>query len=81
MKHEHLAAGRLQLVPQLCPETTAEYLDRWLSSRRSLRPATVRAYASHIRVHLIPHLGHIPLEQLTIRDVETMCDALWPGRA
>lgn len=56
--------------------STAEYLSRWLSSRRSLRPATVQAYENHIRVHLIPHLGHIPLEDLSIADVEQMSDRL-----
>lgn len=67
---------RLRLVPESDPLSTGEYITRWLSSRRSLRPATVKTYRNHIDVHLIPHLGDIPLEKLTVDDVERMYDAL-----
>lgn len=66
----------LRLVPEPDPLTTGEYLARWLSSRRSLRPATVRTYRNHIDVHLIPKIGDIPLDQLSLDDVERMYDAL-----
>ena len=66
----------LQLVPPPKSETTGEYLERWLHGRRSLRPATVQAYANHIRRHLIPHLGSIPLALLDLAALDAMYDVL-----
>ncbi|GAA0906006.1 hypothetical protein GCM10009558_007050 [Virgisporangium aurantiacum] len=43
--------------------TVAEYLTSWLA-RLSVDPNTISSYESHIRVHLIPHLGDIVLDKL-----------------
>lgn len=66
----------LKLVTRPAALTTAEYLIRWLASRRSLRPATVQAYGNHIRLHLNPNIGAIALENLSVDDVEAMYDRL-----
>jgi hypothetical protein len=55
---------------------TRTWLERWLVSRVSLRASTRRSYAAHIRGYLIPHLGGIPLAQLTPGDVQAMFTAL-----
>lgn len=67
----------LTLVPGSEPETVSQYLNRWLSSRRALRATTVRCYESHIRLHLNPHLGHLPLKGLTHAHVDVMYDDLF----
>lgn len=60
-------------LPTLNEQTTlAEFLARWLeqSVKSRNRPATVEAYASHVRVHLVPALGNVRLARLTPDDVE-----------
>ncbi|MBL7516746.1 tyrosine-type recombinase/integrase family protein [Frankia sp. CNm7] len=44
--------------------TVGEYLDQWLESKRRLRPTARRSYESHIRLHLKPWLGQVPLSGL-----------------
>jgi len=44
--------------------TVGEYLDQWLESKRRLRPTARRSYESHIRLHLKPWLGKVPLSGL-----------------
>jgi integrase len=39
----------------------------------------VRTYVSHIRLHLIPHLGHVRLEELNVQHVRTMITAIRYG--
>jgi hypothetical protein len=61
--------------------TTGEWLERWLGSRVSLRASTSRGYAAHVRAYLIPHLGRIPLAQLSPGDVQAMFTAVIRGGA
>jgi integrase len=46
--------------------TVGEWLDTWLEQYKkpSVRPATYNSYATIIRFHLRPSLGHIPLKDL-----------------
>ncbi len=50
-------------------QTTGAWLETWLAGKRSLRPTTRRSYEAHLRVHLIPKLGGIPLEKLRPADI------------
>jgi hypothetical protein len=43
--------------------TVGEWLDTWLASKKT-RKTTTNSYASHIRVHLKPRIGHIRLDRL-----------------
>lgn len=52
--------------------TTGQYLEQWLVGKRSLRPTTVQSYASHIRLYLGPHLGHILLADLRPHHLDPM---------
>jgi integrase len=45
-------------------QTTGEWLDEWLASKRGVARNTYRSYEGHIRLHLAPYLGHVPLERL-----------------
>jgi len=56
--------------------TVARWLRYWLTTRTSLRPSTLRSYTEHVERHLIPHLGRIPLGELTTRHITDMIGAL-----
>ncbi|MEV0407304.1 hypothetical protein [Actinoallomurus sp. NPDC050550] len=59
--------------------TTGQWLHMWLTSRISLRPSTLRGYASHVNDYLHPHLGIIPLQDLDIRDLQHMFTVILRG--
>jgi integrase len=45
--------------------TVAEYLDDWLTgASRALRPSTASTYERHIRLHILPSLGRLPVARL-----------------
>jgi integrase len=45
--------------------TVAEYLDDWLTgASRALRPSTASTYERHIRLHILPTLGRLPIARL-----------------
>ncbi|WP_083419935.1 tyrosine-type recombinase/integrase [Pseudofrankia sp. BMG5.36] len=50
--------------------TVGEYLDQWLESKRRLRPTARSGYEIHIRVHLKPWLGKVPLSGLRADHVD-----------
>lgn len=72
---QHEAAMRQKLtnpsyVPPTAPQrkiTVQEYLDGWLERHGSanLRPSTKASYGSHIRNHINPYIGDMPLSQVT----------------
>lgn len=56
--------------------TFGEYLNGvWLPGL-TVRDSTKRSYAGHVRLYLIPHLGHIPLQQVTAGHLRKMYRAL-----
>ena len=60
--------GTLTSGPAL---TVGDYLAGWIErDRMRVRPSTWRGHESHVRVYLIPALGHVPLARLTAADVE-----------
>jgi integrase len=63
-------------LPATVAMTVGEYLWQWHASRRKIEATTALAYGSHIRVHLAPHLGHLPLEKLRVEHIEAMFDAI-----
>ena len=51
----------------------SQWLDEWLASyTMNIKPATKSAYEEHIRVHIKPSLGDIPLKQLSTRDIQQL---------
>ena len=51
----------------------SQWLDEWLTSyTMNIKPATRSAYKEHIRVHIKPSLGDIPLKQLSTRDIQQL---------
>ncbi|WP_176929619.1 site-specific integrase [Lentzea albidocapillata] len=65
---------RLNLRQPLTEElTTGDYLDRWVARRKGKRrTGTLKNNEGHIRNHLKPALGHIPLLKLNKFDIEEM---------
>jgi integrase len=55
--------------------TVGEWLDIWLSSKKS-RKTTLNGYASHIRIHLKPRIGHVRLDRLNVGHLVEMFDAI-----
>lgn len=51
--------------------TLATFLDEWLEHtvRQNVRPWTYRGYEVHVRRHIVPELGKIPLAKLTTGQV------------
>jgi len=70
----HREAKRSGVAPDT-GETVSEYLDRWLKSKRKLRPSTRLQYENHL-THLKRELGAIPVAQLQRRHVDAFVDDL-----
>jgi hypothetical protein len=56
--------------------TTGAWLTEWLAGHRAVRDSTLRSYASHLRLYLLPALGRIPLDELGIQDVQMMFEQI-----
>ena len=63
--------------------TLAEYLlDRWLPSiETSVRPSTFDSYTRQLKLHVIPHLGRVQLQQLSVDDLDRLYAELLKTRA
>jgi hypothetical protein len=49
--------------------TVARWLRFWLSTRTAIRPTTRLSYTGYVEQFLIPHLGHLRLGDLTVRQL------------
>lgn len=64
--HDALRAQRDGLPVTGERQTVAAFLSSWLDAVRArVRPATHERYESYIRLHVAPHIGHLPLARLT----------------
>src|ERR1700680_4919060 len=61
--------GTLAIGPE---QTLKMFLEKWLEQvcKLTMRPNTYKEYRSAINCHLIPALGHIKLQKLTIGDLQ-----------
>ena len=60
--------------PDRAVVTTGQWLDLWLAMRTALSFNTHRIYSQHIRHYVKPHLGGVPLRELTTGGVQAMFD-------
>jgi integrase len=67
--------------PDLSLVTVGQWLDIWLETRQTLRPATRQIYTQLIRDYLKPRLGGVPLRELTVGRVQAMFTALLRANA
>ncbi|MBC9716860.1 site-specific integrase [Streptomyces sp. TRM66268-LWL] len=58
--------------------TLAQYLAYWLRDvvKPELKPKTAETYAMHVRLYIVPGIGHKRLDKLTVRDVRTWLNKL-----
>ena len=52
--------------------TVGEWLEQWLAGKKGLRTSGKNRYDTDIRVHLIPRIGHIRLDRLTVAHLDEM---------
>lgn len=55
--------------------TVGDWLDHVMANKKT-RPTTNHGYASHIRVHLKPAIGHLRLDRLGVGHVQDMFNAI-----
>jgi integrase len=55
--------------------TLADYLKEWLTGLK-VDENTINGYESHVRVHLIPHLGKLRLDRIRPRHIRAMFTAI-----
>ncbi|GAA3065808.1 tyrosine-type recombinase/integrase [Streptomyces roseofulvus] len=60
--------------------TVAEWLDRWLASKR-IRKSGISRYETDVRVHLKPHIGHRRLDRLRVSHLSDMFTAITDANA
>lgn len=59
--------------------TTGEFLKSWIvamTSQGAIRPTTAKAYDVAVRVHIVPRLGRVPLQDLTRKLIREMYASL-----
>ncbi len=59
--------------------TVGEYLVSWLNHLTvtdTVAGSTLRGYEGIVQAHLIPHLGHIPLDKLRVPHIRTMIEKI-----
>ena len=60
-------------------QTVREYMERWVENhgKANLRPSTFAGYKSHIRNHILPYIGNVPLKQLSPAMLDNMFQKLF----
>ncbi|MFD9792138.1 tyrosine-type recombinase/integrase [Streptomyces sp. NPDC059070] len=56
--------------------TVGEDLQTWIKRKKALARTTTHGYEEHIKLYLMPHLGHIKRRDLSLRHIETMFNAI-----
>lgn len=55
-------------------QTVKQYLETWVEAhgKANLRPSTFAGYKSHIKNHIVPYIGSVPLNKLTPKMIDEM---------
>jgi integrase len=67
-------------------DTLAAYAEQWMVDGRAgvvrnrsgdpFKPSAIRTYDAHLRLHVLPALGHLRIREVTTRDVQNFIDRL-----
>ncbi|MBE1487509.1 tyrosine-type recombinase/integrase [Plantactinospora soyae] len=68
-------ALHLDITPTELP-TMSVYLTEWLAGRKNIKKGTLRSYEGHVRLYLIPYLGHLRIDRLRPGHIDAMHDAI-----
>ena len=56
--------------------TVGEWLETWLAGKKALRKSGQTRYDVDIRCHLVPRIGHIRLDRLTVPHLDVMFEGI-----
>ncbi|MFE0189270.1 tyrosine-type recombinase/integrase [Streptomyces sp. NPDC058989] len=56
--------------------TVGEWLEQWLAGKKALRKSGQTRYDVDIRCHLVPRIGHIRLDRLTVPHLDAMFEGI-----
>jgi integrase len=56
--------------------TVGQWLEEWIKIKRKIRPSTLRSYQAHIRLYLVPYLGGIGLDRLSVAQIQDLFDEI-----
>ena len=59
-------------------QTVKEYLENWVEihGKANLRPSTFSGYKCHIKNHIVPYIGNVPLKKVTPALIDNMLKQL-----
>lgn len=58
-----------------------EYLEQWLENKQTrVKRSTLNNYKRLCYIHIIPHLGHIPISNLTALDIQLLYNKLFESK-
>lgn len=59
--------------------TVQEYLEEWVEvhGKANLRPSTYTGYKCHIKNHIVPYIGQVPLNKVTPAMIDNMITQLY----
>ncbi|HTZ49180.1 MAG TPA: site-specific integrase [Verrucomicrobiae bacterium] len=68
-------------MPRRTGFTLSDFVKEWRASvSGNLKPSTVRAMESHLRAHLLPKLGSLPLTGISTKEVQSFVAYLASGK-
>src|ERR1700691_5430849 len=77
IRMEQVNAARGSLAPIVKGQTFEDATTKWRAAiAPNLSPATVRAYESHLRTHIQPRFGGIPLTEMGLHELQTFATDL-----
>jgi integrase len=55
-------------------QTVKQYLETWVEAhgKANLRPSTFTGYKCHIKNHIVPYIGNVPLNRVTPKMIDDM---------
>jgi integrase len=63
------------VLPTAGKRSVAQWMEEWLRDVAKVRPSTHRSYKGFVEQHIIPVLGRIPLEKLTVGEVRGLLNS------
>jgi integrase len=74
MRKKLINGGYEPVKAVISNQTVGQYLETWVETHgnANLRPSTFAGYKSHIKNHIVPFIGNIPINKLTPAMIDNM---------